>query len=105
MVATPAGFDLYTDHNNLIFIFDPLSLMPDLSLSSVRKVLRWAVRLGMYNYVCMHIRGEENVWADLLGRWSAPPIVRRLISIPPLLSASAEDFSWPRSEEIVQLQE
>lgn len=43
MAATPDGFDLYTNHHNLIFIFDPLSLLPDLSASVNRKVLRWAV--------------------------------------------------------------
>lgn len=42
------GFDLFTDHNNLIFIFDPLSLHPDVGLSSLGKVLRWAVRLSAY---------------------------------------------------------
>lgn len=66
-LATTCGFDLFTDHNNLIFIFDPLSIMPDLSQSSLKKVLRWAVRMSIYNYTCVHISGEENVWADLLG--------------------------------------
>jgi len=49
LTATPGGFDLYTDHNNLIFLFDPLSVVPDLSQTSLRKVLRWVVRLSMYN--------------------------------------------------------
>ena len=38
-------FDLYTDHNNLIFIFDPLAVMPDIGQAALRKVLRWALRL------------------------------------------------------------
>lgn len=40
IAAKPDGFDLFTDHNNLIFLFDPLSVMPDLSQTSVLKVLR-----------------------------------------------------------------
>lgn len=104
LTATPSGFDLFTDHNNLVFIFDPLSLIPDLSQSCVRKVLRWAVRLSIYNYVCYHISGEDNVWADLLGRWSAVPIVRRLLFIPPLLSSADADFVWPQPEELQRLQ-
>lgn len=42
VVAALCGFDLYTDHNNLIF--------PDLSQSSLKKVLRWAVCMSSYNY-------------------------------------------------------
>ena len=94
IAATPSGFDLYTDHNNLIFLFDPLSVVPDLSQTTLRKVLRWAVRLSIYNYTCFHIKGSDNVWADLLGRWSAPSTVRRLVHIPELPSSSAEDFEW-----------
>lgn len=38
VVATPDGFDLYADHNNLIFMLDPLSTVPDLSQTYLRKV-------------------------------------------------------------------
>jgi len=104
LAATPNGFDLYTDHNNLIFLFDPLSVVPDLSQTTLRKVLRWAVWLSMYNYTCFHIRGTDNVWADLLGRWSAPVVVRRLIRIPELPSSSADDFDWPTATVIAEAQ-
>lgn len=60
IVATPAGSDLYTDHNNLIFLFDPRSVVPDPSATSTRKVLRLAVRFSMYHHTCYHIRGQEN---------------------------------------------
>lgn len=104
LAATPNGFDLYTDHNNLIFLFDPLSVVPDLSQTTLRKVLRWAVRLSMYRYTCFHIKGTDNVWADLLGRWSASKTVRRLIRIPELPSSSSEDFEWPALDNIVAAQ-
>lgn len=103
-VATPDGFDLFTDHNNLIFLFDPLSVMPDMTQTTLRKVLRWAVRLSVYSYTCFHIKGPDNVWADLLGRWSAPPLLRRLIRIPELPSSSATDFDWPTSTEVADEQ-
>ena len=64
-MTNPDGFDLYTDHNNLIFLFDPLSVVADMSQTTLRKVLRWAVRLSLYQYTCFHITGEDNVWADL----------------------------------------
>lgn len=105
ILATPCGFDLFTDHNNLIFIFDPLSIVPDLSQSSLKKVLLWAVRMSIYNYTCVHISGEDNVWADLLGRWSAPKTIRRLIHLPVLPSSSSEEFVWPSRSEIADTQQ
>ena len=104
ILATPDGFDLYTDHQNLIFLFDPLAIVPDLSMSSLRKVLRWAVRLTMYNYTCVHIKGVDNVWADIIGRWSQPCVIRRLVKISEKPSSSADDFEWPTCDEIAKEQ-
>jgi len=104
ILSDSAGFDIYTDHNNLVFIFDPLSVLRDISLSSLKKVLRWAVRLSVYNYTCIHIPGSENVWADLLSRWAVPNIVRRIIRVPALPSSSADDFIWPDNAEIAEAQ-
>lgn len=104
LLATPDGFDLYTDHHNLIFLFDPLAVVPDLSISSLRKVLRWAVRLSMYNYTCVHIKGIDNVWADIIGRWTHPITIRRLVEIPELPSSSSSDFDWPSRSEVHAVQ-
>ena len=106
IVANPDGFDLYTDHNNLIFLFDPLSVVPDLSATSLLKVLRWAVRLSMYRYTCYHIKGEENVWADLMSRWSSKaPTVRRIVRVPELSSSSDADFEWPSQSTLIKVQQ
>lgn len=48
LAATAAGIDLFTDHNNLVFLFDPSSLLADMSKSSIRKALQWAVQLRAY---------------------------------------------------------
>jgi transposase InsO family protein len=104
LASCPSGFDLFTDHNNLIFLFDPLSVVPDLSQTSLRKVLRWAVQLSVYNYTCVHIKGAENVWADLMSRWALPLTVRRLVQIPTLPSSSAPDFEWPTSAALLDVQ-
>lgn len=79
--------------------------MPSLSISAVRKVLRWAVMMNLYNYVCIYIPGQDNVWADLLGRWSAgPSCIRRLINIPVLSSSNGLEFDWTKIEELAELQ-
>lgn len=98
------GFDLFTDHNNLIFIFDPIAVKPDINQAATRKVLRWAVRLSNYQYVCSHISGKDNVWADLLTRWSAPLTIRRLVTIPPF-PTTFKDFDWPARDDIICSQE
>lgn len=52
----------------------------------------------------MHFCGTDNVWADLLGHWAPPPTIRRLVRIPALPSASAEEFEWPSSRHIASAQ-
>lgn len=64
--------DLHADHNNLVFLSNPLSFMPDLSTTLTSKVLRWAVRLSTYNHTCLQIKGDEGVWADLIPCWFLP---------------------------------
>lgn len=73
LVATKERFDHYTDQNNIIFLFDSLPVVQDISQSSLRKVPRWAVKLRVYNYTCYHIKDEANVWTDLLTRWYNVP--------------------------------
>lgn len=100
IAATPDGFDLLTDNNNFIYLFDLLSIVPEMSQTTLRKVLRWSVKLSAYNYTCIHIRGTDNVWAYLLGRWTTFPGIRRLVHIPALPSASDDDFEWPSAATI-----
>lgn len=92
LLVNPDGFYLYTDHNNVIFIFDSLSLIQDLSLGSVRMVLSWAVILSNFNFVCYHMAGTDNLGEERLERLRDTPLVRRFIYLPPLLTHSDEDF-------------
>lgn len=84
LLYTTSGFDLFTDHNNLIFLFDTTSVTANLSAETLHKVLHWAVRLTMYDYTFFHISGTYKVCADLLGRWSTTPTVPRLVQVPTL---------------------
>lgn len=105
MLATSDGFDLHTGYHNPIFMFDPLSLFQDLFASAIRNVLRWTVWLSNFNYVCLHIRGEEKEWADILGRWIAPHVIWRFLYVPTLSSLWAEDFVWRSSVQIASVQQ
>lgn len=93
--SSPApGLYLYTYQNNLIFLSDPIGILPDISQDALSKVLLCAVRMSMYDYTCIHIRGVYNIWADLLTRWTIPVSIHRLVSIPPLPNSFAADLAW-----------
>lgn len=71
--------------------------MPDIGLGALEKVLRWAVRVSAYQCNCIHIRGEENAWANLLIRRYIPINIPRLVSITPLPTTFGY-FIWPSTE-------
>lgn len=70
LLATSAGFGLFTDNHHSNFLFDPLAAVSDLTQTSSLKVLRWDVRMSAYNYSGVHIRRVDNVLGYLLSRWS-----------------------------------
>ena len=61
---------VFNDHRNLLFVFAPLALEPALGRQVVSKVQRWALFWSKYNYVTEHIDGDDNVFADILTRWT-----------------------------------
>lgn len=59
LVIHPEGFKHFKDHNNLIFLFDPKSIVPDMSQTTLRRLLRWDMTLSMYNYKFYRINSEK----------------------------------------------
>jgi RNase H-like domain found in reverse transcriptase/Reverse transcriptase (RNA-dependent DNA polymerase) len=74
MLRRPGGFKLYTDHNNLKYIFSPDPSVFDGRKSAADRVERWSIILRGFTYEISHIPGEDNVLADLLTRWGATPV-------------------------------
>ena len=70
LLLSPDGFELYTDHRNLVYIFSPSALMTK-GKQAAERLERWAITLSPYRYRIHHISGEDNVTADLLSRWGA----------------------------------
>eukprot|EP00644_Phytophthora_capsici_P011684 jgi/Phyca11/123290/e_gw1.50.483.1 len=59
------GVQIYCDHANLIHIFSPdKTVKPHLR----GKLQRWALHIVGVRYTIEHIKGEDNVWADLISR-------------------------------------
>lgn len=84
--------DLYIDQQNLIFLFDPLAVVPNLSQALSLNDLRWDIRLSAYINTCVHIKGVNKVWEDLLSPWSATSVIRRLVSIAVFPCSSTPEF-------------
>jgi hypothetical protein len=72
MLQRPDGFSLFTDHNNLVYVFNPYGQNPGIATHTAAKLTRWALKLSVYNYTIEHVAGTENVWFDMLTHWAAP---------------------------------
>jgi hypothetical protein len=101
-------FRIFTDHKNLVYILSPHIRESEYKKQLAEKLERWSLKLRAFTYDIEHIDGERNLWADLLSRWGASPILvrsRALKTLPRTASViHSEDFSWPSLEEIVNKQ-
>ena len=59
----------FTDHKNLLAIFDPEARPPTFTKSNHKRFDRWGDRMLTLRYSIFHIDGEENLLADLGSRW------------------------------------
>ena len=101
---------LYTDHANLLHIFDPYGRNPGIARHTANKLMRWAIKLGGFRYVIEHLAGERNVWTDMLTRWGAAPCdkvatvkLARMMYAPITLS-SEDQYDWPTTEDVKKAQ-
>ncbi|GMF57038.1 unnamed protein product [Phytophthora fragariaefolia] len=109
------GVRIYCDHANLIKIFAPGKEVKQ----HVRgKLQRWALKMIGIRYEIEHIKGEDNLWADIVSRWGQPapapsesPValkrvttrsVQPLSSLRPLQDAA---FQWPSLDAVRQEQQ
>lgn len=103
---------IYTDHANLLYIFDPLGSSPSIPRHTASKLTRWAIKLSTYRFEIEHVAGEKNVLADLLTRWAVQPsdTIRCGIGIRRLLLSTInpsihQEYDWPSMEQISSSQE
>jgi RNase H-like domain found in reverse transcriptase len=108
LLQRPDGFSLFTDHNNLVYVFHPYGRNPSIAAAhTAAKLIRWALRLSTYRYTNEHVHGDDNVWTDMFTRWAAPrPQLRaKALIIAPLAPSLAADFEWPNAGEILLVQD
>ncbi|POM61080.1 putative retroelement, partial [Phytophthora palmivora] len=113
LLLRPKGFHLFTDHRNLVYIFDPYATDTGMQRYQADKLQRWAMTLTAYRYVVEHVKGDENVWADILSRWSGfaedekhqMSRISALGLVSTLSPLTTQDFQWPSLTEISALQQ
>ncbi len=116
--VTCGEFSIFTDHKNILYMFNPTHQQPNVARHVVHKVQRWAIRLSEFDFVVEHIPGEDNTWADMLTRW-APPGYNRFpaskisamrvplltgdkLELPSVQAISDSQKKFPPSEDLVE---
>ena len=107
------GFHIFTDHRNLQFIFDPRSIDNAIARYRADKLQRWSMVLQMFRYTVEHVAGSENVWGDLLSRWSRPNYNKERVSgrccalsaVTNVSPLEKTDFEWPSLEQTKAIQD
>ena len=113
MLLAEGNIHLYTDHRNLLFVFNPIALNPALARHMVRKMQRWGLYLSRFSYAIKHVKGEKNIMADIMTRWwrgyrGERQAVKRnshvlhQTDIAP--SPLSEQLSWPDEEMMLKSQ-
>lgn len=62
------GFSFFTDHTNLLYIFNPYGSKPGICSHTTSKRILWALNFSSYRYVIGHVKGEDNIWTELMTR-------------------------------------
>jgi RNase H-like domain found in reverse transcriptase len=61
-------FSILSDHLNLTYIYNPLSVDPTLTRHVVHKLQRWALNMSVFSYRMELVMGELNYWTGLMTR-------------------------------------
>lgn len=105
---------IFTDHANLVYIYDPYGSNPGIARHTANKLMRWALKLGEFRYTIEFLPGEKNVWADMLTRWAASPnhivsnskvVALKSLLLAPISPGLEEGLDWPSMQDIRKSQE
>ncbi|KAH9108266.1 hypothetical protein LEN26_014132 [Aphanomyces euteiches] len=106
LIVRPGGFRLFTDHRNLVYIFNPRGSNANMAKYQADKLQRWSLVMSTLPYSIMP--GEANVWGDLLSRWGSvsvdKPVTRVCRLIEVVSPLQQVDFEWPTAATISKIQ-
>ena len=100
LLVRAKGFVVFTDHNNLRFIYGDTR---STQLNVRARLDRWALRLQRYRFDIVHISGETNVWADIKSRWGAAHTTEEGIVVKRSIRAVAKERVRHKAQPVVKL--
>ena len=100
--------NIFTDHANLVYLYDPHGKNPGMPRHTATKLMRWALKLSAYRYVVEHLAGERNVWADMLTRWAvrtadtvkAKSVAAKALMLSPIQPGTDKAFDMPTGKDL-----
>ena len=57
---------IYNDHKNIESIFNPSK---EYNRAVLSRLYRWSLEIQQFWFKVHHIKGEDNVWVDMISRW------------------------------------
>ena len=87
LLVRQRGFHVFTDHRNLVYIFNPLGSNTHLGKPAADRLERWSLTLRAFDFTIQHMPGDQNNWADLLSRWGNPAVKERMATVERLHAA------------------
>jgi hypothetical protein len=88
LLLRPEGFSLFTDHNNLVYGFNPYGFNVSIATHTAAKLICWALKISSYSYKIDHVTSLASIWSDLLTRWAAPTLRARMGALTVVPTAS-----------------
>jgi hypothetical protein len=76
ILRRPRGFELFTDHRNLQFLFSNDPTIAQLKRQSADRLERWMIILRGFNFCIQHVDGEDNIVSDMMTRFGVVPRLR-----------------------------
>lgn len=81
---------IFTNHANLVYIFDPAGTNPGIRKHTASKLTRWKQKINDFRLIIEHIEGEKHVRSDMLTPSAVQPrneIARFKVSLTSLIIA------------------
>ena len=101
---------IFTEHANVVYLFDPHGQNPGIPRHTASKLMRWALKLSAFSYVIEHLAGERNVWADMISREAFQPNSKlpafklRSLLVAPITPSLDSRLDWSKADDIMKSQ-
>ncbi|KAF0704575.1 Aste57867_7321 [Aphanomyces stellatus] len=104
LIVRPGGFHLFTDHRNLVYMFNPRVSNGNLAKYQVDKLQRWALVMSTFPYTIECLPGRCHRLERPVESLGFHPVahVRRLVHVVSPLQLAA--FEWPTATSILKTQ-